>query len=229
MVDTRESIYIDVSGTAKAHTLLDFSRLLYHLDLVYEVSRLATDPKYRRYEFPKHTFRPLVSPLDPSDQMMLSRVRHESPWELSVLLHDPVAVLTGGLGALWLFVQCLERVSTLGPNRQKLKAEIDKLRLEAEKLRRELEVTLDHPPAITSGEAGFGGDRVQPKQAKVRTASVLRQPDESDTLVPPDVSVRLYRRLRKCGAERFYESNVNAIRRLGFEVKDLNIRTDDKR
>jgi hypothetical protein len=120
-------------------------------------------------------------------------------------------------------------VSTLGLNRQKLRAEIDKLRLEAEKQRRELEVTADQPPAITSEKASPGEDRIQPNRAKVRTASVLNQTDEGDTLVPPDVSMRLYRRLRKCGAERFYESNVNAIRRLGFEVKDLDIRTDDKR
>lgn len=229
MADPREIIYVDVSGTARGHTLLDFSRLLYHLDLVYEVSRLATDPKYRRYQFPKHTFRPLVSPLDPSDQMMLSRIHQESPWELSVLLHDPIAVLTGGLGALWLFIQCLERVSTLGLNRQKLKAEIDKLRLEADKLRQEFEVTAVRPPAITSGKASPSEDRIQPNKVKVRTASVLKQTDEGDTLVPPDVSMRLYRRLRKCGAERFYESNVNAISRLGFDVKDLDIRTDDKR
>lgn len=213
MATITESLQIRIIGTESRHTLLEFSRLLYHLDLVYEISRLATDDTYRKYKFPEQTFRRFVSPLEPNDQMILSRVRHESPWELSVLLHDPVALLTGGLGALWLFVQCLEKLSTLGLNRRKLKFEIDKLKLEAAKLRSE-------PPQITEGEGDESSRIVNPRN--------IKRPNESDSLIQPKESMRLYRRLKRRGAAKFYESNTNAILRLGFEVKDFDLGTDSE-
>jgi hypothetical protein len=229
MARPRESIHIDISGTDSRHTLLDFSRFLYHLDLVYEISRLATDAKYHKYRFPKHTFRPVVSPLEPDDLMFLSRVRHESPWELSVLLHDPMALLTSGLGALWLFIQCLERISTLGLNRRKLRAEIDKLLLDAEKQRRELETTDSHdPPSLTAKEAEARIPRKKPSELEVPRVYVIEPPTENASLVPPNESMRLYRRLKRRGAKHFYDSNINAIGRLGFEVKDCDIGTDSK-
>jgi hypothetical protein len=219
-----ESVQIRVSGTESRHTVLEFSRLLYHLDLVYEVSRLATDPRYRSYQFPEHTFRPLVSPLEPSDRMILLRVRHESPWDLSVLLHDPMALLTGGLGALWLFVQCLERVSTLGLNRRKLKAEIQKVQLEAEKLRREMETAEPSRPTLRTSEARRSIEG--PDDITTPTTYFADPLHDDDSLIPPKESMRLYRRLGRRGAQKFYESNVNAIHRLGFAVKDFELGTD---
>jgi hypothetical protein len=219
MAQRHESIQIRILGTESTHTLLEFSRLLYHLDLTYEVARLATDPNYSRYEFPKHTFRPVISPLDSNDQMILSRVRHESPWQLSVLLHDPITLLTEGLGALWLFIQCLERVSILGLNRKKLRGEIEKLHLEAEKQRRELEAPSSQPaPAITGEEV-----------VEAHQPHLFEAVDDAGWLIPPAESQRLYRRLKRRGAERFYESNINSIHRLGFEVKDFDIDTDGKK
>lgn len=221
MAKPPESIQIYVSGTESKHTLLEFSRLLYHLDLVYEISRLAVDPKYRRYRFPEHTFRRFVSPLETNDQMILTRVRRESPWELAVLLHDPIALLTGGLGALWLFVQCLEKLSTLGLNRRKLKMEIEKLQMEADKVRiSSAETSSPIRPTITRGEKGEPTDDP--------LSHVFRQRNEGDSIIPPDESMRLYRRLKSRGAERFYDSNTNAILRLGFEVKDFDIGTDSE-
>jgi hypothetical protein len=217
MALTQEGIQIRISGTESKHTLLEFSRFLYHLDLTYEIGRLATDPKYRKYEFPGHTFRPFVSPLEPNDQMYLSRLRRESPWQLSVVLHDPVTLLTGGLGALWLFIQCLDRVSTLGLNRRKLKAEIQKLHLEAEKQRRELEAPRSETPA-----ANTTGSELEARR------TYLVEEDEGSRLISPVESQRLYRRMKRRGAERFYESNINSIRRLGFEVRDCDIDTDSK-
>jgi hypothetical protein len=223
MANSPDSIQIHIAGTEAGHTLLEFSRLLYHLDLIYESARLATDAKYRRYQFPEHTFRPLVSPLDLNDQMILSRVRHESPWELSVLLRDPITVLTGGLGALWLFVQCLERLSTLGLNRRKLKAEIEKLQLEADNIRREsVSDETPHRRAIIQGEEDIPKRESDGLKAPV---VFVEPPDSNGLLIPPAESMRLYRRLARRGAQRFYESNINSIRRLGFEVKDFDIET----
>ena len=223
MAKLPESIYIAVAGTESSHTLLEFSRLLYHLDLVYEISRLATDDRYRRYKFPQHTFRRFVSPLQPGDQMILSKLRHESPWELSVLLRDPWAIFTGGLGAIWLFVQCLERLSTLRLNRRKLRAEIQKLELEASKLRNE-SVTIETKrlsPGPSKGEIG-PGMKSDKEDAPFHEATSK----DSDSLIPPDECMRLYRRLKHRGADRFYESNISAIQRLGFEVNDFEIGTD---
>lgn len=225
MATIPESLHIRILGTESGHTLLEFSRLLYHLDLVYEISRLAIDNKYRKYTFPEHTFRRFVSPLEPNDQMILSRVRHESPWELSVLLHDPMALLTGGLGALWLFVQCLEKLSTLGLNRRKVKVEIEKLQLEAEKMR--LENLALEAEKITREPRGVAG-REQAFRGYVRNSSDIGRPDDSASLIPPKESMRLYRRLKRRGAARFYESNTNAILRLGFEVKDFDLGTDNE-
>ncbi len=198
MAKQPKRINIHVYGTDSKHSLLEFSRFLYHLDLTYEISRLATDSKYGRYVFPKHTFRPTVSPLEPDDQMLLSRVLQASPWELSVSLNGLVSLLTGGLGAVLLFVRVFERLSTGGVNRQKL-------HLGVEKLRRELE------------ESERKGDLQQ------RGPDMLDGVAEGHLLTSEQESMRLYRRLQRRGAERFYESNINSIRRLGVEVRDFDI------
>jgi hypothetical protein len=43
---------IALGTESKQPTVLDFSRFLYHVNRVYEVGRLATDPDYASFRFP---------------------------------------------------------------------------------------------------------------------------------------------------------------------------------
>src|SRR6266478_531695 len=76
-------------------SLLDVSSFLYDLNLLYEISRLATDPKYRNFSFSNFVFYRRGRPLEGSDRLYVQSLSHGSP----IVVVAVVTAVGGGLGA----------------------------------------------------------------------------------------------------------------------------------
>lgn len=109
--------------------LLDMYTFLHDFNLLYEISRVATDPNYENFPFPQ-----LVTPrveglfthVRDEDRLRVETISKHSPMELvTVLAAVPVAV-----GAVWGVVQILEKVVNFRLNRKKLREEVRKLERE---------------------------------------------------------------------------------------------------
>jgi hypothetical protein len=122
-------IYIRTQEEEKVPMLLDIYAFLHDFNLLYEISRIATDPNYDYFFLSEIVFsRPdgLFISMRDEDRLRVEKMTKESPMELvTVLAAVPIAV-----GAIWGIVQILEKVVNFRLNRRKLKAEIIKLERE---------------------------------------------------------------------------------------------------
>jgi hypothetical protein len=115
---------IRVIGTEEAFpSLLDVSSFLYDFNLLYETSRLATDPKYSNFRFSSSIFYRGGRPLDRHDRLYLQSIVQGSPLDVVVV----VTAVGGAVGAVWGIVQVVEKISNARLNRRKLQAEVEKL------------------------------------------------------------------------------------------------------
>jgi hypothetical protein len=210
--------------------LLDFSRFLYIFNLVYEISRLSIDPAYGQFDFPQYTFAPAASSLNPHDQLELTKISRQSPWELSVLLPNTAA----GLGAVLLLLQVIEKISTWTLNRQKLTAEAEKVGLEAEKLR--LEQTLAERRRIDEEN-----QRIREEEQKLARNNQIertnRLPVEDLPRIPvsvgteeqvsgtplPDRLGPINHQVEKSGGAKFYNRSLRTLIKLRFGIVDVEV------
>ena len=107
-------------------TLLEISSFLYDFNLIYEFSRLGTDPKYASYTFSRYSWNRDARPLTNDDRLRVVTLRHESP----IVLIAVVAAVPAAVGAIWGVVQIIERIANWPLNREILKLQRDKLRKE---------------------------------------------------------------------------------------------------
>ena len=107
--------------------LLDISNFVYDLNLIYELSRLAVDPKYSGFKFSGNATYRRGRPILDDDRLRVEQISYKSPIALVLLL-----TISGGgaLAGVWTFIQILEKVSNFQLNRRKLKAEVEKLERE---------------------------------------------------------------------------------------------------
>jgi hypothetical protein len=219
--DASEEMLERSHGISGYPSVLLFSRFLYHLCLVYEVSRLATDPQYRRFRFPRVQFHPTVSRLDPIDRMVLLRISQNSPWQLSAsFVHDAATMSVGALGGLWLLVQCLDKLSTISLNRRKLRAEIEKIELESAKLQNEMSASTFSMRRITDAS---GHPDIQLSQRTTAKRRSNAGAPSDDFILPPAESSHLYKLLRRRGARKFYDENTQAAGKLGFKIEEISV------
>ena len=116
-----------VGDAGELPRLSDVLNFLYDVNVVYEVSRLATDPSYRNFEFrAPFVFYRTGRPLRDADRLHLSLLHEASPLELTtVLWGSPLAV-----AAIYGLVQAVEQAMNIPMNRRKLRAEVEKLERE---------------------------------------------------------------------------------------------------
>jgi hypothetical protein len=107
-------------------SLLDVSSFLYDFNLLYEIGRLATDPRYFDFRFSSNLFYRRGRPLDERDRLYVQSLSHGSPIEM-VLVVTAVGTVLGGI---WAIVQIAEKVANAPLNRRKLMAEVEKLERE---------------------------------------------------------------------------------------------------
>ena len=222
--DTGEDFLEQSNGISRCPSVQQFSRFMYHLGLIYEVSRLGLDPQYRRFRFPRLQFRPTISRLSPFDQMVMVRINQNSPWQLSsAFIFEAGTVTAGALGGVWLFVQSLDKLSMMPLNRRKLRAEIEKIELESAKLKTEMS-----PPMISLRQIAHSAGETKTEPGKKKQRKRREDGSSEDLILPPEESLRLFNLLRRRGAKKFYDENTQAARNLGFKVEQVTVTVDDK-
>ncbi len=118
---------IRLVGTEKSFpSLLDISSFLYDLNLLYEISRLATDPKYRDFAFSRYVFYRSGRPMDSGDRLYVQSLSHDSPIAIVLV----ATIVATGIAAIWGIVQIGDKLVNAPLNRRKLKAEVEKLERE---------------------------------------------------------------------------------------------------
>ncbi|MBV9888496.1 MAG: hypothetical protein JO119_18285 [Acidobacteria bacterium] len=109
--------------------LSEISYFLHDLNLLYEFTRIETDPAYSGYRFSRFFGYRNRSRLVEADRLHIERLNHQSPFELVAIVTATSVVA----GALWVLVQTIEKLVNLGPNRELLKLNVEKIKAELNK------------------------------------------------------------------------------------------------
>ena len=117
---------IEVEGNENLPTLQEVSNFTYDLNLVYEISRIATDPHYERYKFSRFIWNRNGRHLRDADRLYVTSLRLGSPF----LLGTAVMLSAAAIGGAWGLLQMAERIADWGPNREIRRLELEKLRRE---------------------------------------------------------------------------------------------------
>jgi hypothetical protein len=126
-IDQRQ-IQIAVSGSeTEQPTTNDVGLFLYDFASLYEIARLATDPKYDSFRFSRFVLYRNGRHLRSADQMKVELVRLASPLELISTIVVASSAITG---AIWVMVQIFEKIYNMPLNHRKLELEVRKLERE---------------------------------------------------------------------------------------------------
>jgi hypothetical protein len=125
---SREPQYlaVTVEGEEGHPPLQEVSSFIYDFNLVYEISRLASDPNYQGYKFNRFIWNRDGRRLKDSDRLHLVSLELGSPF----LLETAVLLVGGAVAAVWGLVQISERIADWPVNREKNRLELEKLRRE---------------------------------------------------------------------------------------------------
>lgn len=137
----------------------DVVNFLWDFNLLFEISRLAVDPKYEGFTFTNHVFQRNGRPLDRFDRLRLVELREESPLKLKTV----ATASAGAAAALWVLVQSAQTLQNWPLQREKLKLEVRKTQLEVEKLER------DAPHEL---QAGQGRLKIEDAESRRRSEDI---------------------------------------------------------
>jgi hypothetical protein len=115
----------------------EFGLFLYDLSTLYELVRLGTDPQYADYYFSQYSLYRRNRPLREQDRLVVDEIRYASPPEILTTLAALGVTLTSAGGAVWVWLQILDRLYNLRQGHRKIELEIQKLEMELQKLDRE--------------------------------------------------------------------------------------------
>lgn len=195
----------------------DVTNFLYDLNLIYEIARLATDPKYKEFQFSKFVFYRKGRPLEADDRLHIQSLTLKSP----LYVEGIFGLVYGAIGAAWGLVQIGEKFANARLNHRKLKAEVEKLERENLKAanahidslpmfnvrRRILLEPDDHAP--------------EPDKSEVKEAQAAA-PDK--VVASPD-GFRAVLRIRE--AEKYYDNASNRLAFSPIRVRELEIEVID--
>jgi hypothetical protein len=208
---------VAVGGEETPPTVLEFSSFLYHLNCIYEISRLGTDPEYDDIHIerciPSADFTQAHSNiLNPGDVLRLDGVRHESPWSLKT----SVSLSALAIGGLYGIVQAYDMLSSGPLNRDKLRAEIVKIQTE------------------TRGSTLSNIEKARhlhvPLTDDEESVSDTKQDERKLVLTQKEIDW-LRMRLETRNGLHLYEQSERALRNLPFRPYDLDLlihRTDKR-
>ncbi len=163
-------------------SLLDFSSLIYDLNLFYDAVVLANVDDYKEYNFTQYFWFRKGRAIRQEHQLYLARVRYESPLELVTILFAAAAAPA----FLWALVQLFEKISNWDLNRQKLELEVSNLiqedianKLDNEKRRLEIAAMISHRRALQTIEQV--AHRLNRYNITAIAADIFRGPEKKDT------------------------------------------------
>ena len=122
-------IYLRGEEEEKFPLLEDMYTFLHDFNMIYEISRVATDPNYDEFPFPQLIYfgdNGLNIKIREEDRLHVESMSKKSPLELITV----VAAVPATIGAIWGVVQIIEKVVNFRLNRRKLKEEVRKLEIE---------------------------------------------------------------------------------------------------
>jgi hypothetical protein len=108
----------------------DIALFLYDFTSLYEIVRLAVDPRYRNYRFSRFSLYRNGRPLEERDRLELGSIRMRSPLEVVASIAVAGGAAASVATAIWVVVQTIEKIYNLPVNREKLELEVQKLRRE---------------------------------------------------------------------------------------------------
>jgi hypothetical protein len=106
--------------------LVDVDGFLHDLNILYEISRVATDANYDNYPMSQltvHRGDRLLVHIRDEDRLYMESISKQSPMELATV----VFAVPAAVGAIWGMVQIFEKVVNFRLNRRKLREEVRKL------------------------------------------------------------------------------------------------------
>lgn len=137
---TEHAYQLKIVAEDPAQPMMDeVASFLFHVDAVYELSRLIVEPRllkqfpeYMRYypPLPRRFYFPDEYPLSRAERLQVRSLSKHSPLEI-VGTVAAIGMATGA--AFWAFVQASEKISNWKLNKQKLEAEVRKAREDAAK------------------------------------------------------------------------------------------------
>lgn len=134
--DERDQVTIDEIGL-----------FLYDFATLYELIRLAVDPKYDDFKFSRFSLYRNGRPIKPKDDIYIESLKHSSPLELIAQIALPTGL---ALAAAWTFVQLIDKVYNLPLNRKKLILDTRNSELDVEK--KQLEIAALRKDALLTDE-----------------------------------------------------------------------------
>ena len=160
-------------------SLLDFSSVLYDVNLLHDVVVLSLLPEYKKYKFSQYFWYRRGRPLHENHRLLLKRIRSESPIELVTV----IAAAAASVGILWALLQSIEKIANWELNRQKLELEVENLICEKQKRTEELKKAfLDREKAMVEIERVLAE-----RESHMILDRILKRIDESN-LIATDVS-----------------------------------------
>ena len=113
--------------------LLDVTSLLYDFELMHDLVLLVYSKEYSEYVFTNRFYYRTGRPLEKQHRLRAVKIVKKSPLIIEVSM---------AVGALWAFIQAIEKISNWKINKEKLRLEVEKLKLDIYKEKRELEKEL---------------------------------------------------------------------------------------
>jgi hypothetical protein len=107
--------------------LLDVASLLYDIELSHDFGVLLVEPDYKSFEFSRFFWFRQGRPIKPQHRARAARIVKQSPLLLEVVIPS--------LGALWVLLQIIEKISNWPLSKEKLELEVEKLRRERDEAR----------------------------------------------------------------------------------------------
>ena len=155
--------------------LLDISSLLYDLELSHDYGVLLSEKQHWDFQFSRFFWNRKGRPIEPYYRVKAAKIIKTSPLELTLVI--------ASVGALWVVLQIIEKVTNWPLNRKKLRLETEKLEIEvAEKRAANLHQAIMIPQEQRDARKGA---------AMVEKQLVQRLAESNLTLI--DIEVELFK------------------------------------
>jgi len=114
--------------------LLDISSLLYDFELLHDFAVILAYKEYFDYSLSQRFFWLRKGrPIKTEHRLKSSKIIKKSPLIIELVI--------GAVGAIWILIQAMDKVSSWKLNRKKLRLEIEKIELEIKKLKNGEEIS----------------------------------------------------------------------------------------